>query len=154
LDIVTCSSDARAYERLREEAESVFQTTKDWEDAPMLKRLVLMNSAIRESLRFHPPLINGLTREVVKPDGLRLPEGTLIPQGTWIGVPIYSVHTDGRFYPNGSVYDPFRFIEPYKAPVAPASEETSSKKGGQSKEQHAGQTSDRYLGWGYGRHAW
>ncbi|KAJ2981017.1 hypothetical protein NQ176_g2278 [Zarea fungicola] len=151
LDLVSCSSFSQVYQELRTEVEAVFKSEEDWSNAAKLKELVLMNSAIRESLRLHPPLINGLTREVVRPGGLELPGGTRVPRGTWVGVPIYSIHTDSRFYSDPKEYQPFRFVESSNPPSVPENQEDEKRQDG--RRLHAGQTTDRYLGWGYGRGA-
>lgn len=142
-----------AYESLREEAATSITSDKDWNNAAVFKKLTLSDSAIRESLRYHPILIKGLTKEVVRSEGLKLPDGTHIPQGGWIGVPVLGVHRDSRYYSNPQNYDPFRFAK-MKQDLGNSQEDESTEKRRKINDLDAGQPSATYLGFGYGRHAW
>ena len=75
-------------------------------------------------------------------NGITLPDGTHIPRGTWVGVPLQAVHMDERFYAKPEMFDPFRFA---RMRTDPASE---------GERLDATQTSDKFLAFSYGRHAW
>ena len=98
-----------AYERLRSEAANAFKSGGDWADPIALRKLVLTDSAIRECLRRGSIQTRGLLRAVVCPDGVTLPKGAHVPQGTWLGVPVQAVHMDEGLYENPYEYNPFRF---------------------------------------------
>ncbi len=111
LDILNCDPKLDLYQALRSEAESVLRTEDDWKTSAPFNSLVLYDSVVRESLRCHPILIKGLTKEVIDPEGLKLPDGTHLPRGSWVGVPVLGVHRDERFYPDSTTYDPYRFMK-------------------------------------------
>ncbi|KAH8883280.1 cytochrome P450 [Thozetella sp. PMI_491] len=153
LDIAHCSkTDPQLYEALRKEAASALQTEADWKNPASFKKLRLLDSTIRESLRCHPILVKGLTKQVVSHDGVRLPDGTPLPYGTWLGIPVLGVHMDERFYPNPHRFDPYRFI-----PSTPNTT-VSTALDGQTEasvahQLEAGRPSDIYFGFGHGRHS-
>ncbi|KAI4247128.1 MAG: hypothetical protein L6R42_009709 [Xanthoria sp. 1 TBL-2021] len=155
LDILCCPPETQAYERLREEAACLLQREEDWMNPAIFKRLTLCDSAIRETARYHPILIKGLTKEVVHPQGLSLPDGTHIPRGGWLGVPVLGLHNDDRFYPEPWKYDPFRYArlksgreESQREAQAKGEDVTVS-----TRDLDAGQPTSTYVGFGYGKHA-
>ncbi|KAI3396064.1 hypothetical protein diail_481 [Diaporthe ilicicola] len=149
LDILGCPPGLNVYEKLREEAETVLKEDGDWHNPATFNRLVICDSVIRESLRCHPILIKGLTKEVVPAQGVQLPNGIQVPQGTWLGVPVLGIHRDERFYPDSATFDPYRFSR------LKLEREKESKDGTQvsTGDLDAANTSPSYLGFGYGRHA-
>jgi len=132
----------RACSRLRAEAADAFPTPADWADPQALKKLVLADSALQESLRRSSIQTRGLLRQVVAENGVVLPDGTHLAHGTWVGVPVEAVHMDEQIYANPLEYDPFRF----------AKSETEKDVTGQGND--ATKASDTFLPWSYGRFAW
>lgn len=108
-------------------------------------KLILTDSAIRESLRYHSILIKGLTKEVVCEGGLELPDGTHIPRGSWIGIPVLGLHLDGRFYPDPRHYDPFRFAKLKQDRTSSQRKEALTEKPTNIKNLDAGQPSQTNL---------
>ncbi|CZT52285.1 uncharacterized protein RSE6_13584 [Rhynchosporium secalis] len=167
LDVICCPPEMEAWSALRDEAANSIKKARDWNDSSIFKRMPLLDSTIRESLRYHPILIKGLTKEVVHPEGLVLPDGTQVPRGSWLGVPVLGLHMDDRFYPNARTYDPFRFarlkaerakeekdIETRLNSNSPDRPQTAtSRTRSYANELSAGQPTATYLGFGYGRHA-
>ena len=162
LNLLSSPSEFEYYSRLREEADQVFAMGDDWTNQTSLPKLVYADSAIRESLRRSPVLTKSVLREVVRKDGLDMPNGQHIPTGAWMAVPSVGVHYDERFYPKAQLYDPFRFVPP--AVKAPAQIEdgthsrepdgdllTTSKP---RKHEGLSTASETYLAFGYGRHSW
>jgi cytochrome P450 len=142
LDVLSCDPQLELYQSLRSESESLLTMERDWKTTAAFNRMTLCDGVIRESLRYHPILIKGLTKEVVDQQGLQLPDGTHLPKGSWVGVPVLGIHRDERFYPRPELYDPYRFVRMKKD-----LEDQSSS------ELDAARPSDQYLGFGYGRHA-
>ncbi|KUI64054.1 Fumitremorgin C monooxygenase [Cytospora mali] len=146
LDMANCPAEDQVVPRLRKEAQSVLENHKSdahdnrtndsmWHLAAPFKNMPLADSLIRESLRFHPILIKGLTKEVVHKDGIVLPGSTVrMPAGSWVGVPVLGIHRDERFYTDPQLYRPFRYVD--SAESLDASKPTPT-----------------YLGFGYGKHA-
>lgn len=147
LDMANCPAEDQVVPRLRQEAQSVLLNHKSdahghetndsmWHLAAPFKNMPLADSLIRESLRFHPILIKGLTKEVVAKDGIALPGSTVrMPVGSWVGVPVLGIHRDERFYTDPQVYQPFRYVD-------------------NAERVDAGKPTPTYLGFGYGKHAW
>ncbi|KAK4151733.1 cytochrome P450 [Chaetomidium leptoderma] len=155
LDLVHAPPELEALQRLRHEAETTVHGLGDpndnskWTQASSFREQILADSAIRESLRLHPILIKGLTKEVVAPNGLELPDDnhTHLPAGSWVGVPVLGIHQDERFYPQAAEYQPFRFVKDAKP------SHTTATGGTYEDEPEAAKPTTTYLGFGYGRHA-
>lgn len=144
LDLATCSPEKHLLQSLREEVTAVIRNEQDWKNPDIFKNsLPLADSTIRESLRCHPILIKGLTKEVVSPKGVELPDGTQMAQGSWLGIPVLGIHMDERFYNDPKVFNPFRFVGPPKEEKLEPAEQIA-----------AARPTNIYFGFGYGRHAW
>lgn len=156
LDILTSDPSHHELERIHEEAAAVFKTERDWTDYSLLPRLVLADSAIRETLRQSPLLSRGMVREVVPKDGIDFLDGRHLPRGTWVGIAVVRVHHDGRFYDKPNEYDAFRFARGQTVPTADesAGDISTDKLTASQKAQGFTTAGDTYLPWGYGRHAW
>jgi Cytochrome P450 len=107
LGILSSDPNLHYYRMLHDEAEAFFPRTEDWAQSTGLLKLCYMDSTIRESLRRRPILLRGLWREVMPKEGVTLPDGQHLPQGSWVGVPVPGIHNDERFYHEPEVYDPF-----------------------------------------------
>lgn len=71
----------------------------------------------------------------------RFKDGTVIPEGTRIGVPAVSIHLDSHIYPSPKTFDGFRFSELRKGDV-------------DSAKYSLARTDTEYLTFGHGKHAW
>lgn len=88
-------------------------------------------------------------------DGVTLPSGHHIPKGEWMGVDTVDLHHDDRFYLKPEEYDPFRFAKKHEDALLGASKEILTGKASiYRKNQSLATTSDIYLGFGHGKHAW
>lgn len=148
IEMANCPVDDKVIPLLRKEAEGLFLRKRDhedgnscegdslWHQKEPFKHMPLTDSLIRESLRFHPPLIKGLFKEVVPGSGITLPgTSTRMPAGSWVGVPMLGIHRDERFYPNPQAFVPFRFAD-------------------SAGELEAGKPTTTYLAFSYGKQAW
>lgn len=124
-------------------------------------KLRLGDSAIRESLRHNPLTSRGLMREVMPKDGIDLPDGRHLPQGTWIGVSVLGVQSDERFYSDPDKFEPFRFAkkdilstETETTPNSAKDSINASKASNARTNLGLSTTSDIFLGFGYSRGAW
>lgn len=149
LDVANTPPEQQVLQKLREEARDILPNGEDWKKKGVFQKQMLADSTIRESLRYHPILIKGLTKEVVPSSGLRLPDGTNMPKGAWLGVPVLGIHRDKKYYPSPETYDPFRFV---KKPTADGEPMVGPSR--YEDDLQAGQPTTTYLGFGYGRHAW
>ncbi|KAI0413446.1 cytochrome P450 [Xylaria grammica] len=121
LNVANCPEEWQVVELLREEAQGTLANDADWANASSFKQHVLADSVIRESLRLNPIGVKGLTREVIPSSGLKLPDGTSMPKGGWVGVPILGIHRDEKYYTNADVFEPFRFVRERSTEKAPGS---------------------------------
>ncbi|MCJ1462843.1 hypothetical protein MMC07_001446 [Pseudocyphellaria aurata] len=161
LDLMSSPPELGYYERIREEAAAVFKTEEDWGSSASVTKLTLVDSALRESLRKNVQLTRGLMREVMPKDGINLPDGRNLPQGTWLGIAVQGVHSDNRFYSNPDKFEPFRFAkmdpvstETQKTPITGNDGINTGKGSSERKNVQLSTTSDIFLGFGYGRTAW
>ncbi|KAJ7918486.1 cytochrome P450 [Mycena leptocephala] len=90
---------------LREEIESVLKS-EGWTKAAMTK-MVKLDSFFKESSRIMPLVAVGVMRQVVK--DFTFSDGSMVPAGTLVGIPVLAEHQDEANYPNGDMFDPFRF---------------------------------------------
>ncbi|KAK9313382.1 cytochrome P450 [Lipomyces starkeyi] len=125
-------------EILREEAREISSHCQGTWTAEDLSKALLLDSAIKESLR-----LNGLNaiapaRMVINPDGTTLPNGVHLPYGTHIGIPQWAIHRDNDIYPNPEQFNPWRF----------SCENTSAE---WKKQNAMTTTSEIYLAFGHGR---
>ncbi|KAE8413228.1 cytochrome P450 [Aspergillus pseudocaelatus] len=93
---------------LREEAQLAF-FDMEIPNMSSIKRLHLVDSALRETLRRNPFSIYGLFHEVMPKEGVVIPSGHHLPQGTWVCVPTLGIHHDNRLYSEPKRYNPYRF---------------------------------------------
>lgn len=148
LDIISADPKLDLYSSLRKEADEILTSAQDWEDPVAIKKLALLDSTIRESLRTNPTLVRGLLRGAVDANGLKLPDGSHVPSGSWIGAPVLNIHNDERFYENPLTFDPYRFVE--------GGSTTKNGKDPRTKTNiiESGQVNDTFLSFGGGHHAW
>ena len=152
LDILSASPQLNLYETLREEATSTFQSEADWSSPASMRRMTNTDSTIRESLRKSPLQARGLLKQVMPKAGVMLPDGTHVPRGTWLGVPVQAMQRDGKLYRDPHSYDPLRFAR--LKTIAEEEAENRDDASAASKNLDAAQPSDRYLSFSYGRSAW
>ncbi|KNG90080.1 cytochrome P450 [Aspergillus nomiae NRRL 13137] len=139
LDLLSSESEHAYLDSIREEAKSVFASSKK-SGQPMSHGLNRIDSAIRESLRMNSLSPRSLHRQVVRRGGVVLPDGQKVPTGTWLCVLSGNIQRDDDFYDDAQTYKPFRFVPKLagagsgKAPVLPL-------------------TNEKYLTFGHGRHA-
>jgi cytochrome P450 len=97
-----------AMQKLKAEIRGAFSgpdqivTSKELGDCHYLK------ACVDEAMRMSPPVPGLLPREVIAPckiDGLDLPEGT------GVGVPIYTIHHNPEYFPEPYEYRPERWLE-------------------------------------------
>lgn len=119
---------------LRREAASVLHGNGGVWDKAAVGKLALMDSTLRESLRFSAFKARGVERQVVKNGGVVLPDGTLLPEGTKVGMPTTEIHMDPDFYSDPGVFRHDRFVGRAELGMV--------------------NTTDTFLAFGHGRHAW
>lgn len=139
------------FRQLREEAEGVSkQHHGNWSKSAV-GQLVKTDSMLRESLRLNTFKSRGVERIVVKKEGVVLPSGQYLKKGTKIGLPVLPIHRDSDIYDEALTLDAFRFC---------GSDQTAEKTGGRTdspaRSGHVEliNTSESFLAFGHGKHAW
>ncbi|KAG5748478.1 hypothetical protein H9Q70_008854 [Fusarium xylarioides] len=132
-DICNDEHAASTFSQLRDEATSVLASTKAWDRATVSK-LVLVDSAIRESMRRSDFGLFALPRRVNSP-GITLDNGIYVPPGVHIEVPMHSIHMNEGCYIDAGIFKPFRFAD------------------GTSASRSAVTLDESFLGFGYGKNA-
>ncbi|KAJ7269665.1 cytochrome P450 [Mycena rebaudengoi] len=90
---------------LREEIEAVVRA-EGWTKTAMGK-MPKLDSFLKETGRTTPGGAVGMMRKVLK--NFTFVDGTTVPAGTLVGVPILAEHLDENHYTNATKFDPFRF---------------------------------------------
>ncbi|KAH7357485.1 cytochrome P450 [Pyrenochaeta sp. MPI-SDFR-AT-0127] len=92
---------------LREEALEALQNSGGIVDKNFLSRLKKMDSFLRESQRFNPPLVVSLTRKVMQ--DTYLSDGVMLPKGSFIACDSWTATRDAQLWENPESFDGFRF---------------------------------------------
>ncbi|KAF6203169.1 hypothetical protein GE061_003586 [Apolygus lucorum] len=99
------SQNQDCQEKAREEVNRLLAKHGDY-TYEMLRELTYLNYCIDETLRLFPPVpanFRVCTRECTFPDG------TTIPKGTAVFIPVYSIHRDPKYFPEPEKFKPERF---------------------------------------------
>lgn len=135
------------FDQLRAEAEEVYQRyAGEWSKAAVA-RLVKTDSALRESMRLSAFKARTVERIVVKEEGIVLPSGHFLPQGSKVGVAALAIHHDEDIYKNARTYDAFRFLRQ-------SGTGEGEPRGGDGAHVDLVNTSEIFLSFGHGTHAW
>ncbi|KAJ7255067.1 cytochrome P450 [Mycena haematopus] len=106
-------SHPESYKRLQSELDESFpRGDKEPTDAAVLASLPYLNAVIKESMRLLPPVATSLQRAPTVGTGSKvLGESFVIPEGTSIVVPPYTIHRDPRYFsPSPEKYIPERWL--------------------------------------------
>lgn len=98
-----------AFDRAAAEVRSKFSSVDEIVMGAALTSCEYLYACINEALRMSPPVGLALWREVIVPGGMTL-DGKRIPQGTDVGVPLYSIHHDEKYYKDPWTYRPERWL--------------------------------------------
>lgn len=127
LDLFSTDPSHGYVEELRKECAAALAEAGGVWTLDAVRKLRLVDSALRESMRMNPFGSLLLPRKVASPNGIEL-EGwsERIPQGTRIALPVLPIHYDEKHYTDPHTYDPFRFVS-YKAAQDGSPRETEVK---------------------------
>jgi len=97
--------------RLREELESKLPPGDEYPDMTLLGQLPFLNAVINETLRLQPATPTGLQRTPPADSNGVVIGQIVIPPGTTVQIPIWSLHRDPRyFWPHPNSFYPDRWL--------------------------------------------
>jgi cytochrome P450 len=98
--------DEKVQANIVEELDTIFQGSDRKAEYNDLLEMKYLDRVLKESLRLFPsaPFIGRVLSEDVSFDQYR------IPKGTAVGIHIYNLHRDERFFPDAEKFDPDRFL--------------------------------------------
>jgi cytochrome P450 len=100
------------YRTLAHEVRSTFASGSDIKSGPELAGCKYLRACVDETLRISPPVGTTLWRDIPRDgQGPIFIEDKAIPEGTRIGVNLYSIHHNEDFFPDPWVFQPERFLD-------------------------------------------
>ena len=108
------ASNPEVQRRLQEEVDTVLQGRAPGLDD--LKRMPYTEQVLNESMRIYPPAWSLMVRQAVEDVKL---DGTTIPAGSVMLIPMWTIHRDARIYPDPLKFDPGRFEGEWKKRYPP-----------------------------------
>ncbi|KAJ7024290.1 cytochrome P450 [Mycena alexandri] len=104
-------SNPKYYSRVQSELDSTFVNGDDPFDVTKHEQLEFLSACINETLRLHPPLPSSGSRQVKPNEGARTIAGRVIPEGTSVFLPSYSLHRSPEyFFPHPDQFIPDRWL--------------------------------------------
>ncbi|KUL87536.1 hypothetical protein ZTR_04512 [Talaromyces verruculosus] len=116
---------------------------KTWKRA-RLTQMSRLDSALRESMRLWGLVPKGMSRKVMKPGGVILPDGQRLSQGTTVCISVWWLHHDKDIFPRPSEFVHDRFMR--------VDDEEMEKKISDA-AYAAAETNENFVVWGIGKHA-
>ncbi|KAL2132506.1 hypothetical protein VTI74DRAFT_3725 [Chaetomium olivicolor] len=102
------ADNKEAYDRVAAEVRSKFRSREDIVMGAALASCDYLYACINEALRMSPPVGLALWREVAASNVVL--DGQAIPPGLDVGVPLYSIHHDAKYYESPFEYRPERWL--------------------------------------------
>jgi cytochrome P450 len=116
LDLATADPSLGYIEALRAESARLLKETGRWWTRQALRKLELVDSVVRESMRLTPFSSVGLPRTVISHCGLTVQQGKdksfHVTFGTVLAIPVDPIYFGDMIYPNAKQLQPFRFTQP------------------------------------------
>ncbi|OTA96263.1 hypothetical protein M434DRAFT_393110 [Hypoxylon sp. CO27-5] len=115
------SRNPNAYEKLAHEVRSTFRSDAEIRNGPQLASCRYLRACIDEALRMSPPVSGTLWRELYAEERARDPfivDGHVIPPGTQVGVSMYAIHHNEKYFAEPFVFQPERWLVEDQATLA------------------------------------
>ncbi|RYP42528.1 hypothetical protein DL767_000216 [Monosporascus sp. MG133] len=106
------SHNRRCYERLSNEIRKSFTSASEIKSGPQLSNCHYLRACIDEALRIAPPVPGTLWRELAsdEKDKPLIIDGHLVPPHTQVGVNIYTLHHNEKYFPDPYTFRPERWL--------------------------------------------
>jgi cytochrome P450 len=152
-DIMSSPSATYLQQVIRDEVNEVISKHpgKEWTKAS-LSQMIRIDSMIRESLRLNAFSARAISKKVISPQGIDLPSGEHLPYGVMVGITASGTHYDNSIYPNAETYEPFRFSNSVN--ITKVDESNGKMDRVSKKPPPMVSTSDDFLAFSHGSHAW
>lgn len=111
------------YEKVTKEIRECFNSPDEIQLESKLNSCTYLRACIDETLRMSPAAGSSLWREVQK-GGITL-NGSYVPEGCDVGVGVYSIHHNPKYYPEPTKFNPDRWLRA-KGAAAKAGEARSA----------------------------
>ncbi len=146
-DLFSSPSSTYLQQVIRGEVHEVISRNpgKEWNKAS-LSQMTRIDGMIKESTRLNGFSARAISKQVIAPEGIDLPSGEHIPCGVMVGITASGAHYDNSIYPNAEEYQPFRFTDDLST--------SDIVDGLQSRHSPMVTTTDNYLAFSHGSHAW
>ncbi|KAF2691331.1 cytochrome P450 monooxygenase-like protein [Lentithecium fluviatile CBS 122367] len=109
------SRNPSCYAKLASEIRSTFSSGTEIQSGPLLSSCTYLRAVMDETMRTSPPLGRTLWRELpvddIESDKPLLVDGPLVPAGTWVGVNMYTIHHNEKYFPEPFAFRPERWLE-------------------------------------------
>ncbi|RYP01745.1 hypothetical protein DL764_006096 [Monosporascus ibericus] len=107
------SRNLDVYNKLADEIRSTFASNAEIQGGPQLASCRYLRAYIDEALRISPPVSGTLWREMYSDNQRSQPfivDGHVIPPGTQVGVSIYSLHHNEKYFEEPFAFCPERWL--------------------------------------------
>ncbi|KJZ78799.1 hypothetical protein HIM_01572 [Hirsutella minnesotensis 3608] len=116
------------YHAVAREVRTTFASSDDIKAGPRLNSCQYMRACIEEALRCAAPVLLPSWREQAPTDkGPFVVDGHIIPRGTQVSVPVYSLFHNEDIFEDPYSYRPERWLEPEQGTVAETGDRKASK---------------------------
>lgn len=105
-----------AFTRLRQELDENVPQDVELASSSTLGKLPYLNAVLNEAMRLQPAVPNGVQRLPPPGSGPVTVDNIVVPPGTTVQIPSYSIHRDPRYFTNPNAFYPERWIQEEKKP--------------------------------------